>query len=65
METEQELQSQPQTLLNATLSMGKEKKCPYCPSEFRKADHFHRHVRSHTKEKPFRCHICRKAYPRQ
>ncbi|KIX10085.1 uncharacterized protein Z518_01166 [Rhinocladiella mackenziei CBS 650.93] len=42
----------------------KERKCPYCPREFVKADHYHRHIRSHTKEKPFRCNICRKAYPR-
>ncbi|KAK5226049.1 hypothetical protein LTR72_003953 [Exophiala xenobiotica] len=43
---------------------GRARQCPYCSREFIKADHYHRHIRSHTKEKPFRCNICRKAYPR-
>ena len=39
--------------------------CPYCPRIFNKNDHFNRHVRSHTNEKPFGCKICGRFYPRR
>ncbi len=43
----------------------KNRKCPLCPQVFSKAEHLARHVRSHTKEKPFQCGICGRTYTRQ
>ncbi|KAE9376327.1 hypothetical protein N431DRAFT_501240 [Stipitochalara longipes BDJ] len=39
--------------------------CSYCSREFNRAEHLQRHVRSHTKEKPFRCGSCGKGYARE
>ncbi|OQV05059.1 Zinc-finger double domain-containing protein [Cladophialophora immunda] len=39
--------------------------CPYCSREFHKTDHYNRHVRSHTNERPFGCNICGKFYSRR
>lgn len=44
---------------------GKARKCPHCSREFKKNDHYDRHVRSHTNEKPYGCRICGKFYPRR
>ncbi|KAF1931942.1 uncharacterized protein M421DRAFT_55686 [Didymella exigua CBS 183.55] len=41
------------------------RKCPECCQIFSKAEHLERHVRSHTKEKPFNCYLCPKAYSRK
>ncbi|KAK6816016.1 hypothetical protein RU639_008988 [Aspergillus parasiticus] len=38
--------------------------CPWCSRTFSKAEHLARHVRSHTKEKPFGCSECGKAFTR-
>ncbi|KAI5459547.1 hypothetical protein BGZ63DRAFT_489379, partial [Mariannaea sp. PMI_226] len=41
------------------------RKCPHCGQCFSKTEHLARHVRSHTKERPFRCDACGKSYSRQ
>ncbi|VUC22232.1 unnamed protein product [Clonostachys rosea] len=41
-----------------------EKKCPQCGQVFSKTEHLARHIRSHTKERPFECECCGKAYSR-
>ncbi|KAJ9144672.1 Early growth response protein [Pleurostoma richardsiae] len=38
--------------------------CSWCSQSFSKQEHLDRHVRTHTREKPFSCHICRKAFSR-
>ncbi|KAJ5135977.1 hypothetical protein N7448_004531 [Penicillium atrosanguineum] len=42
-----------------------ERVCPVCAQDFKKAEHLARHLRSHTKEKPFNCPVCNKAFARQ
>ncbi|PVH73613.1 hypothetical protein DL98DRAFT_431022 [Cadophora sp. DSE1049] len=39
--------------------------CTYCPRSFNRAEHLLRHIRSHTKEKPFKCGACGKGYARE
>lgn len=41
------------------------RQCPHCSREFKKNDHYDRHVRSHTNEKPYGCRTCGKFYPRR
>lgn len=40
-------------------------KCPSCDKTFLRSEHCIRHARAHTKEKPFSCQFCRKAYARK
>ncbi|KAF4334064.1 cytochrome p450 oxidoreductase [Fusarium beomiforme] len=42
-----------------------ERVCSICSQHFAKAEHLHRHFRSHTKEKPFTCLVCDKKFTRQ
>ncbi|PWY85872.1 hypothetical protein BO94DRAFT_598094 [Aspergillus sclerotioniger CBS 115572] len=42
----------------------KERRCPWCSRSFAKEDHLSRHIRSHTREKPFTCSVCNKAFSR-
>ena len=39
--------------------------CGVCKAEYSRADHLVRHVRSHTKQRPFSCTICSKGFGRQ
>lgn len=41
------------------------RKCPICARSFNKTEHLERHVRSHTKEKPFECQHCGRKYGRK
>jgi len=43
----------------------KQRECLTCGRIFSKTDHLERHVRSHTKEKPFGCSVCGRKYGRQ
>jgi hypothetical protein len=43
----------------------RQRTCRHCGQSFSKAEHLDRHVRSHTKEKPFACTLCVKSYGRQ
>lgn len=40
-------------------------KCTHCDQAFKKREHMVRHIRSHTKERPFACDICSKSYGRR
>ncbi|GAD97253.1 hypothetical protein ANI_1_1736134 [Paecilomyces variotii No. 5] len=42
-----------------------ERICSICSQAFKKAEHLARHIRSHTKERPFTCDVCGKFYARQ
>lgn len=46
-------------------SSKEERVCSICSQAFRKAEHLARHVRSHTKEKPFECSVCGRTYVRE
>ncbi|KAK4071844.1 transcriptional regulator family: Fungal Specific TF and C2H2 zinc finger [Trichoderma harzianum] len=39
--------------------------CGFCKAEYKRADHLVRHVRSHTKQRPFLCLVCGKGFSRQ
>ena len=39
--------------------------CSYCGRRFAKAEHHHRHMLTHTKQRPYRCSICLKSFSRQ
>ncbi|KAJ5617931.1 hypothetical protein N7537_003045 [Penicillium hordei] len=40
------------------------KKCSICSRVFKKTEHYKRHERSHTKERPYECNICHKHFSR-
>ncbi|KAH7039969.1 uncharacterized protein B0I36DRAFT_4039 [Microdochium trichocladiopsis] len=40
------------------------RECPHCGREFKRSEHLERHVRTHTKEKPYICH-CGSAFSRR
>lgn len=38
--------------------------CPVCRKEFRSPSHCKRHLLTHTKQRPWKCHICGKSFTR-
>ncbi|CAG7923662.1 unnamed protein product [Penicillium olsonii] len=40
------------------------KKCSVCSRIFKKTEHYKRHERSHTKERPYECNVCHKRFSR-
>ncbi|KAK4079012.1 transcriptional regulator family: Fungal Specific TF and C2H2 zinc finger [Trichoderma harzianum] len=44
---------------------GTDKKCDICDASFSRQEHLVRHIKSHTREKPFKCLICGKGFARQ
>ncbi|KAJ5183315.1 hypothetical protein N7492_000931 [Penicillium capsulatum] len=40
------------------------KKCTICDRRFKKTEHYKRHERSHTKERPYECTVCHKSFSR-
>lgn len=55
--------------LNASQSPVKSKdggyfQCGFCKRHYNRADHLIRHVRSHTREKPYVCDVCDKGFAR-
>ncbi|OJJ86471.1 FTFMHR domain-containing protein [Aspergillus glaucus CBS 516.65] len=40
------------------------KKCTICDRRFKKTEHFKRHERSHTNERPYECNVCHKRFSR-
>ncbi|OKL61069.1 hypothetical protein UA08_03341 [Talaromyces atroroseus] len=42
----------------------KQRVCPWCSQNFTKDEHLARHIRSHTKERPFSCSACNKSFTR-
>ena len=38
--------------------------CGFCKRHYNRADHLIRHVRSHTREKPYVCEVCDKGFAR-
>lgn len=41
------------------------RQCPQCDRTFTRTEHLERHVRSHTRDKPFQCPSCNKRYTRR
>lgn len=39
--------------------------CHTCKKTFSKAEHLTRHLRSHTKERPYECSVCGRLYSRR
>ncbi|KAH0125117.1 hypothetical protein KCU84_g11583, partial [Aureobasidium melanogenum] len=40
------------------------RRCSICDRNFTKAEHYLRHQRSHTKERPYECVTCKKRFSR-
>ncbi|KAJ0413246.1 hypothetical protein BJY00DRAFT_322292 [Aspergillus carlsbadensis] len=49
---------------NTSVHTRRQRVCSWCPRSFTKEEHLARHVRTHTKEKPFFCTECNKSFTR-
>ncbi|XP_018318467.1 zinc finger protein 624-like [Agrilus planipennis] len=50
-------------LCNGKAKEAKKVPCPTCQKPFSSAFNLKRHLHSHAKEKPFKCHLCEKQFP--
>ena len=64
-QTQQMASHQDELARKRGLRDSKKRKCLMCARTFSKAEHLERHVRSHTKEKPFQCRQCGRKYGRK
>lgn len=53
------------SLLERQTSSDRTHHCSVCLKSFKRREHYQRHVRSHTNEKPFACRYCAKCYSRK
>ncbi|GFF44964.1 uncharacterized MFS-type transporter C1271.10c [Aspergillus udagawae] len=51
-------------MASTPLSRRRQRLCPWCSRSFTKDEHLARHVRTHTREKPFSCSLCQKTFSR-
>ncbi|KAI1076403.1 hypothetical protein F5B20DRAFT_572852 [Whalleya microplaca] len=56
--------AQPRRQRRNGVSTTQRRSCPHCSRDFKRSEHLERHVRTHTKEKPYVCH-CGTAYARR
>ncbi|EME88830.1 uncharacterized protein MYCFIDRAFT_192899 [Pseudocercospora fijiensis CIRAD86] len=61
----QEALRSPGSLLERQTSSDRTHHCSLCSKSFKRREHYQRHVRSHTNEKPFACRYCAKYYSRK
>ncbi|KXT05570.1 hypothetical protein AC578_3729 [Pseudocercospora eumusae] len=61
----QEALRSPDSLLERQASSDRTHHCSICSKSFKRREHYQRHVRSHTNEKPFACRYCAKCYSRK
>ncbi|KAI1432151.1 hypothetical protein GGR50DRAFT_626983 [Xylaria sp. CBS 124048] len=65
--TEKQEMDQPQMRRrrrDGSSSNAQQRQCPHCGRVFKRSEHLERHVRTHTKEKPYICH-CGSAFSRR